>query len=92
METRRIVFFPMAAAIWGLSGAMGIAIGGPGLPGASHEFRAPSAEKVELGPLLMFDKILSGNKNISCGTCHHSLAAQVMVCLCRSVRAVKASG
>ncbi len=22
----------------------------------------------------MFDKILSGNKNISCGTCHHSLA------------------
>jgi cytochrome c peroxidase len=28
-------------------------------------------EKVELGRLLFFDKILSGNKNISCGTCHH---------------------
>ena len=26
-----------------------------------------------LGRLLMFDKILSGNRNISCGTCHHSL-------------------
>ena len=31
---------------------------------------APPAELVELGRLLMFDKILSGNKNIACGTCH----------------------
>ena len=31
--------------------------------------------KVELGRLLFFDKILSGNKNISCATCHHPLAA-----------------
>ena len=29
--------------------------------------------KVELGKLLFFDKILSGNKNISCATCHHAL-------------------
>jgi cytochrome c peroxidase len=29
--------------------------------------------KVQLGQLLMFDKILSGNKNISCATCHHPL-------------------
>jgi cytochrome c peroxidase len=28
-------------------------------------------ELVELGRLLFFDKILSGNKNISCATCHH---------------------
>jgi cytochrome c peroxidase len=27
----------------------------------------------ELGRLLFFDKILSGNKNISCATCHHPL-------------------
>ncbi|MEM8487333.1 MAG: cytochrome c peroxidase [Bacteroidota bacterium] len=27
--------------------------------------------KVELGRALFFDKILSGNKNISCATCHH---------------------
>jgi len=33
----------------------------------------PSSAKVELGRLLFFDKILSGNKNISCATCHHSL-------------------
>lgn len=32
---------------------------------------APPANKVELGRLLYFDKILSGNKNISCATCHH---------------------
>lgn len=31
----------------------------------------PPASMVELGRFLMFDKILSGNKNISCGTCHH---------------------
>lgn len=30
-----------------------------------------NADKVELGRLLFFDKILSGNKNISCSTCHH---------------------
>ena len=31
----------------------------------------PAAKKVELGRLLMHDKILSGNKDISCATCHH---------------------
>lgn len=31
----------------------------------------PSEAKVELGRMLFFDKVLSGNKNISCGTCHH---------------------
>lgn len=29
-------------------------------------------ELFELGQALMFDKILSGNKNISCMTCHHT--------------------
>lgn len=46
------------------------------LPGpvSDADFRNPASDKVELGRLLMFDKILSGNKNISCATCHHSLA------------------
>ena len=35
---------------------------------------APDPAKVELGAQLFFDKILSGNLNMSCGTCHHSLA------------------
>ncbi len=33
----------------------------------------PDPLKVELGRLLFFDKLLSGNRNISCATCHHSL-------------------
>jgi len=33
----------------------------------------PSADKVELGKNLFFDKILGGNQNVSCATCHHSL-------------------
>ena len=37
------------------------------------DYRSSSEAKIELGRLLMFDKILSGNKNISCGTCHHAL-------------------
>jgi cytochrome c peroxidase len=35
---------------------------------------APPA-RVELGRMLFFDKILSGNLNISCATCHHPMAA-----------------
>ena len=34
----------------------------------------PDPELVELGRHLFFDKILSGNLNISCSTCHHVLA------------------
>lgn len=33
----------------------------------------PDPAKVELGRLLFFDKLLSGNRNISCATCHHAL-------------------
>ena len=39
-----------------------------------HDDGAPRGAKVQLGRFLMFDKILSGNKNISCASCHHSLA------------------
>ncbi|MDX8349463.1 cytochrome c peroxidase [Cognatiyoonia sp. IB215446] len=28
-------------------------------------------DQVRIGQLLFYDKILSGNRNISCGTCHH---------------------
>jgi cytochrome c peroxidase len=33
----------------------------------------PPEAKVALGNFLFFDKELSGNRNISCATCHHSL-------------------
>lgn len=48
-------------------------------PAAAMEFPAPvtddafrpvDADKVALGRLLFWDPILSGNRNISCGTCH----------------------
>ena len=42
-------------------------------PVTDSDFIIHSAAKVELGRLLMFDKILSGNRNISCATCHHAL-------------------
>ncbi len=34
----------------------------------------PARAKVALGRQLFYDKILSGNRNISCATCHHALA------------------
>ena len=34
---------------------------------------APDTAKVELGKKLFFDKLLSGNRNTSCATCHHAL-------------------
>ena len=33
---------------------------------------APEAAKIALGKQLFFDKVLSGNLNISCASCHHS--------------------
>ena len=39
------------------------------------DFPPRNIAKEELGKLLFFDKILSGNKNISCATCHHPITA-----------------
>jgi cytochrome c peroxidase len=38
-----------------------------------YDHGTPNPAKVELGRMLFFDKVLSGNMNISCATCHHSL-------------------
>jgi cytochrome c peroxidase len=42
--------------------------------GDYYENGRPSPARVQLGQALFFDKILSGNLNISCATCHHPLA------------------
>ncbi|MEO1573453.1 MAG: cytochrome-c peroxidase, partial [Pseudomonadota bacterium] len=39
-----------------------------------HDNGRPDRAQAALGQLLFFDKILSGNRNISCATCHHPLA------------------
>lgn len=40
-------------------------------PVSDADFIAIDMREAELGQLLFWDPILSGNKNISCGTCHH---------------------
>jgi cytochrome c peroxidase len=44
-------------------------------PARDRDFPRHSSDKVELGRLLFFDKELSGNRDVSCATCHHPLAA-----------------
>ena len=40
-------------------------------PLSDADFHPADPLQAELGQLLFYDKILSGNRNISCGTCHH---------------------
>ncbi|MEM9222040.1 MAG: cytochrome c peroxidase [Pseudomonadota bacterium] len=40
-------------------------------PLADEDFLPVSRAEAELGRLLFYDPILSGNRNISCATCHH---------------------
>lgn len=49
--------------------------GNPSMTVTNADFLASNPKKAELGKLLFFDKILSGNNNTSCATCHHPLAA-----------------
>lgn len=46
-------------------------------PAKDSDFQQASDEVVELGRMLFFDKELSGNRNISCATCHSPLIATV---------------
>lgn len=55
-----------------------LAAGGPGdkgivglpAPVRDADFRAVAPQEVRLGQLLFWDPLLSGNRNIACGTCH----------------------
>lgn len=42
-----------------------------GIPITDADFHEQDRAKAELGKLLFFDKVLSGNRNMSCATCHH---------------------
>ena len=55
--------------------ADGIGVAGSAAAPTDATFPAPEAEdspKVMLGRFLFWDKELSGNRNISCATCHHT--------------------
>ncbi|MEM8952901.1 MAG: cytochrome c peroxidase [Verrucomicrobiota bacterium] len=73
LEPTRFVYLVLTALA--ISGAEGEDVP-DGLPAAIvdsdfHGNGRQPAGKVELGRQLFFDKILSGNRNISCATCHH---------------------
>ena len=40
-------------------------------PISPEDFVATDPAKAKIGQLLFYDKVLSGNRNIACGTCHH---------------------
>ncbi len=66
----------VAAAL--LASGSAVAQSGLNLPepadnGDFYDNGSPDPDKVALGQQLFFDKILSGNLNISCATCHHAL-------------------
>ncbi|HPG25911.1 MAG TPA: cytochrome c peroxidase [Myxococcota bacterium] len=44
-------------------------------PARDADFAQASPELVALGNLLFYDKLLSGNRDVSCATCHHALMA-----------------
>ncbi len=50
-----------------------VSMAGEGLPAplTDADFPQHSAREIALGQLLFFDPVLSGNRNVSCGTCHH---------------------
>ncbi len=69
-----LLLAPMVAALY--YGTAQSAPPPPELPDAVvdsdyYDGGSPSSTRVELGRLLFFDKILSGNRNIACATCHH---------------------
>ncbi len=53
--------------------AMAVLAGPAAVPSAPQpgDYVATDPAEVELGQLLFYDKILSGNRNIACATCHH---------------------
>lgn len=60
----------ISAGILSISSGIAAAADLPG-PARNGAFLSPSAESVLLGRDLFFDPVLSGNRNISCATCHH---------------------
>jgi cytochrome c peroxidase len=65
------VMFPIVPSL--LSACMALPAGSVELPAPLKriDFLAFDRRQAALGQLLFYDKILSGNRNIACATCHH---------------------
>lgn len=80
-QSSSIRFWIVFPVFWALVVTMTVESHAKGLlpkPAGDSDFfenGQPDAAKVTLGKFLFFDKILSGNKNISCATCHHPLTS-----------------
>lgn len=58
------VMHALCLLFWGASAASAGPI-------SADDFVSADPAQARIGQLLFYDKILSGNRNISCGTCHH---------------------
>jgi len=63
----------LSSLVLGSSVALADPLPEPAMNSDFHDSGSPSPVKVELGKIMFFDKILSGNLNISCASCHHAL-------------------
>ncbi|WP_298836957.1 cytochrome c peroxidase [uncultured Roseobacter sp.] len=62
----------MRAKIFGTLMFLGTTVmAGPPAPVTDADYVPTDMEQVRLGQMLFYDPILSGNRNISCATCHH---------------------
>ena len=67
----RFVAQPVLVAL--LAAASGVSADIPGLPAplSDADFRPINPAEAELGWLLFYDPVLSGNRDTACATCHH---------------------
>ena len=70
MRTLQLITTVLLLSVTTFTGAVSLP---PAATDDDFQSRDPAKEK--LGKLLFFDKVISGNKNISCATCHHPFAA-----------------
>ena len=59
---------------------------------SDEDYHSFSPARAKIGQLLFYDKVLSGNRNISCGTCHHHRLVARTGCRWGLARAVSVSG
>ena len=69
-------FHVISALVFLLGATVSSAAGAAGshplpAPMTDADYHSFSIQRAKIGQLLFYDKILSGNRNISCGTCHH---------------------